>query len=65
MEEQEPMDFTKCIWRIGRKVGRTVYAQISDDPADDDVLIGMFDTTELAKAAVIAHNLAISGKEEF
>ena len=44
-------------WRTGRKVGRTVYAEAWDGVSDeDDVLIGLFDTPELAQAAVDAHN---------
>ena len=44
-------------WRIGRSVGRTVYAQLGPDPSDVDVLIGMMDSRELAHAAVYAHNM--------
>lgn len=43
-------------WRTGRKVGRTIYAQIGSDPSDGDVLIGVMDTAALAAAAVRAHN---------
>ncbi len=43
-------------WRVGRKAGRTIYAMKGNRPSDDDVLIGMLDTPELAKAAVEAHN---------
>lgn len=43
-------------WRQGRKVGRNVYAQVSDDPSDDDVIIGQFDSDTLAFACVYAHN---------
>lgn len=43
-------------WRVGRKVGRTIYEQQSDDPADGDRLIGLMDTRELAAEAVRAHN---------
>lgn len=39
-------------WRTGRKVGRTIYAQIGPEPSDDDPLIGMMDTPELAAQAV-------------
>lgn len=47
-------------WRTGRKVGRTVYAMAGDAPSDDDTLIGMMDTPELAAAAVFAHNKLLS-----
>lgn len=49
-------DLTTCRWRVGRSLGRTVYAQIGAEPADDDVLIGLFDSRELAAEAVRAHN---------
>lgn len=37
-----------CRWRTGRKVGRTIY--------DDDKLVGIMDTPELAQAVVNALN---------
>lgn len=49
-------DLTKRLWRCGRKVGRTIYAQTGDEPSDDDLLIGVMDSLELALAAVEAHN---------
>lgn len=51
-------------WRVGRKVRRTLYAQVGPEPSDDDKLIGMLDTAKLAAAAVDAHNrwLADSGR---
>jgi hypothetical protein len=45
-------------WRVGRKVGRTLYIQKSEDPADGDELIGMMDTPELAAQVVDAVNQA-------
>ena len=54
------MDYTKIKWRTGRKVGRTIYAQVGDAPADNDPLIGVMDSPELAQAAVEAHNLLIA-----
>lgn len=33
-----------------------MYAQLGAEPADDDVLIGLFDSRELADEAVRAHN---------
>lgn len=41
-------------WRVGRKVGRTLYAMVGDEPSDDDQLIGMMDTPELARSVVTA-----------
>jgi hypothetical protein len=46
-------------WRTGRKVGRTIYAQVTDEPSDDDVLIGVMDTSVLAHEAVMCHNLTL------
>jgi hypothetical protein len=44
--------------RVGRKVGRTLYLQAGDQPSDDDRLIGLVDTPELAGAlvALVAEN---------
>ncbi len=58
----------KVEWRVGRKVGRTIYAQPNDEPRDSDPLIGVMDTPELAQAAVDGHNarlalLELSGTE--
>lgn len=41
-------------WRIGRKVGRTIYTAPPD--SEDGELIGVMDTPELASEAVDAHN---------
>lgn len=46
-------------WRVGRKVGRNVYAYPGPDDPDyigDGVIIGQFDTAELAQNAVDSHN---------
>jgi len=43
-------------WRTGRKVGRTIYVQIGDEPSDGDPLIGVMDTPELAALVVEAVN---------
>jgi hypothetical protein len=43
-------------WRVGRKVGRTIYRQLGSEPSDDDPLIGVMDTPELARTAVEAVN---------
>lgn len=47
-------------WRTGRKVGRTIYAQVGDLPSDVDMLIGVMDTPVLADDAVRAHNLSLA-----
>jgi hypothetical protein len=43
-------------WRVGRKVGRTIYSQLGKVPSDNDPLIGLFDSVELALQAVEDHN---------
>lgn len=48
------MDYRQCEWRVGRSVGRTIYAIIGPDR---DVLIGVLDSKFLAEAAVYAHNI--------
>jgi hypothetical protein len=62
-------DLAKVQWRVGTKVGRTIYAVLHDaeypyDDCDDesklkDVLIGVMDTPELAAEVVYAHNMRI------
>lgn len=42
-------------WRVGRSVGRTIYAVTGDNP-NEHILIGLMDAPELARYAVIAHN---------
>lgn len=45
------------VYRVGRKVGRTIYRQTDErQPADGDELIGMMDTRELAAFAVEGMN---------
>jgi hypothetical protein len=43
-------------WRIGRKLGRTLYAMLGDEPSDHDVLLGMVDDPLLAEYIVAVHN---------
>lgn len=45
-------------WRLGRKLGRTIYA-IMGGAADDDVLLGIMETTEIAQRVVDLHNADI------
>jgi len=42
--------------RVGRKVGRTIYLQRGDQPSDDDQLVGLMDTPELARHLVECSN---------
>lgn len=44
------------LWRVGRKVGRTLYVQVGAEPSDDDVLVGLMDTADLARLVVEAVN---------
>lgn len=53
------MSAAEQFWRVGRKVGRTVYVVV-DDTATNDVLIGVMDTPDLAREAVEAHNERLS-----
>jgi len=45
-------------WRVGSKLGRTIYAVV-DAPGPDncDVVLGMVDTRELAEHIVYVHNV--------
>lgn len=56
--DETPSDVTLSNrpWRTGRKVGRTIYAQLNDIPSDTDPLIGVMDTRVLASEAVREHN---------
>lgn len=49
-------DPTRAPWRVGRRVGRTIYQQLWAQPTDGDLLIGVMDTPELAQEAVWCHN---------
>lgn len=54
-------------WRVGKRIGRTIYAVIEDDemhPLPDDAhpLVGVMDTAELAAEAVRAHNTDIDAR---
>lgn len=45
-------------WRVGRKVGRTIYTVDNpDNPDRDGRLIGLVDSRELAAHIVEIHNL--------
>ena len=59
MPETYPHWATEARWRVGRKVGRTVYAMVGDEPSDSDVLIGVMDSGDLASDAVHWHNVAV------
>lgn len=48
-------------WRTRRKVGRTIYQQVGSEPSDDNMLIGVMNTPELAYEVVTARNFARVG----
>lgn len=56
MPTPEPIDLAAVEWRVGMKVGRTIYAVVGDGDCLKDVLIGVMDTRELAQAVVSTHN---------
>lgn len=43
-------------WRVGRKLGRTVYAQVGDEPDDEDPFLGLMETEDIAAQVVDAMN---------
>lgn len=43
-------------WRVGRKLGRTIYAQEGDEPSDDDAFLGLMETEDIAATVVNAVN---------
>jgi hypothetical protein len=51
-------------FRTGRKIGRTIYRQLGDEPTYGDELVGMMDTRELAAFAVASMNAALDRGEE-
>jgi hypothetical protein len=51
-------------FRTGRKVGRTIYAQLGPEPSDSDPLVGVMDTPELAARFVQAEARALSAEEK-
>lgn len=55
-----PQDEERHRWRVGRKVGRTIYRQLLEHPNDGDELVGVMDSVALAQEAVEAHNAALS-----
>lgn len=43
-------------WRIGRTLGRTIYAEIGPDPSKQDFFLGIFDSKEVASYLVRMQN---------
>lgn len=49
-------DAAQVPWRVGRKLGRTIYAE---DGTDEGTLLGMVDTVGIAQHVVKIHNLLV------
>lgn len=49
-------DVLKLRWRVGRKLGRTLYAMLNEEPTDNDILLGMVDDWDVALHIVTEHN---------
>ena len=49
--------------RTGRKVGRTLYRQLGEQPSDGDPIVGLVDSVELAALIVeaVAEKLGVDG----
>lgn len=58
-ELYDPATLATLPWRVGRKVQRTIYAQVENEPSDDDILIGLMDSPVISVEAVRAHNAAL------
>lgn len=50
-------------WRVGRSVGRTIYAVRGPSGSKADVLVGVMDTESLAREAVDCHNRRLGWTE--
>lgn len=53
---------SKAVFRVGRKLGRTIYMQRGDEPSDADMFLGIMDSR--AMAATIVHVLNTSADLE-
>lgn len=53
------LDIMKCKWRVGRLDGNVIYAQIFDEPGDEDIDIGAMNSEEMAKHVVELHNATL------
>jgi hypothetical protein len=61
MATEPAPDVLSLPWRVGRHVGRTIYAQGGPEASrEDDELIGVMDTPELAAEACAGHNERLS-----
>lgn len=46
----------KYKFRVGRKLRRTIYVQLGSEPGDDDMFVGIADTSDLAQHIIDSHN---------
>jgi len=55
-------DYADCVWRVGSKHGRTIWAVLGDGEREDgtvgncDVFLGLMETKDIAQDVVDAHN---------
>lgn len=47
-------------WRVGRSLGRTLYAQLGPEPSKADPFVGLMETPELARWVAGVHNLGLT-----
>jgi hypothetical protein len=59
-----PDDILRLPWRVGRKLGRTFYAQIGERPSDADIFIGITDRPIWAEHLVARHNAHLEKRRE-
>lgn len=52
-------DLARARWRVGRSLGRTVYAVVGEGASKDDVFLGVMDTAQLAALVVETHNAQV------
>lgn len=43
-------------WRVGRKLKRSIYVMLRDEPSDKDIFIGIMDSGSVAARVVKEHN---------
>ena len=51
-------------YRTGRRNHRVIYLQVGSEPSDDDVMVGSFDTAQLARLFVDSVNRRVSGDHD-
>jgi hypothetical protein len=54
--------FMMMPWRVGGTLGRTVFAVVAGVAHDDEPLLGLMETPELADLVVTLHNAAVPGQ---